>query len=116
MDTKVTGYLSDRFAGLEDHLDGFGLELGTEPTTLLGHAPILKLENMSKILGTPHPDLNPVEALWSHLKRSIGNIAVRGADQLQAIIKNRLKSIQYRTELLDGFLAHIGLTIEPDTT
>ena len=53
-------------------------------------------------------DLNPVEAVWSHLKRSIGNLAVTGVDHLQAIIKNRLKSIQYRTDLLDGFLAHTG--------
>ncbi|WP_432987155.1 transposase [Dactylosporangium sp. CA-233914] len=62
------------------------------------------------------PDLNPVEAVWSHLKRSIGNLAVRGVDHLQAIIKNRLKSIQYRTDLLDSFLNHTGLTLEPDTT
>ncbi|MFY1684979.1 transposase [Micromonospora sp. WMMD730] len=62
------------------------------------------------------PDLNPTEAVWSHLKRSIGNLAVTGVDHLQAIIKNRLKSIQYRTDLLDGFLAHTGLTLEPDTT
>jgi transposase len=62
------------------------------------------------------PDLNPVEAVWSHLKRSIGNLAVRGVDQLQTIIKNRLKTIQYRTDPLDGFLAHTGLTIAPDTT
>ncbi|MDI6104671.1 transposase [Actinoplanes sp. NEAU-A12] len=26
------------------------------------------------------PDLNPVEMLWSHLKRGIGNLAVRGVD------------------------------------
>jgi putative transposase len=62
------------------------------------------------------PDLNPVEAVRSHLKRSIGNPAVTGVDHLQAIIKNRLKSIQYRTDLLDGFLAHPGLTLQPDTT
>ncbi|WP_444543444.1 transposase [Micromonospora lutea] len=62
------------------------------------------------------PDLNPTEAVWSHLKRSIGNLAVTGVDHLLAIIKNRLKSIQYRTDLLDGFLAHTGLTLEPDTT
>ena len=67
-------------------------------------------------LPTYAPDLNPVEAVWSHLKRSIGNLAVRGVDQLQTIIKNRLKRIQYRTDLLDGFLAHTGLTIAPDTT
>ena len=62
------------------------------------------------------PDLNPTEAVWSHLKRSIGNLAVHGADHLQAIIKNRLKSIQYRPDLIDGFLAHAGLTLEPDST
>jgi putative transposase len=62
------------------------------------------------------PDLNPVEAVWSHLKRSIGNLAVNGVEHLQAIIKHRLKSIQYRTDLLDSFLTHTGLTLEPETT
>ncbi|WUW42780.1 transposase [Micromonospora rifamycinica] len=62
------------------------------------------------------PDLNPTEAVWSHLKRSIGNLAVTSVDHLLAIIKNRLKSVQYRTDLLNGFLAHTGLTLEPDTT
>jgi transposase len=62
------------------------------------------------------PDLNPTEGVWSHLKRSIGNLAVRGVDDLQAIIKNRLNSIQYRTDLLDDFLAHTGLALEPNTT
>jgi DDE superfamily endonuclease len=62
------------------------------------------------------PELNPTEGVWSHLKRGIGNLAVRGVDDLQATIKNRLKRIQYRTDLLDGFLAHTGLTLEPDST
>jgi putative transposase len=62
------------------------------------------------------PDLNPTEGVWSHLKRSIGNLAVHGVDHLQAIIKNRLKGIQYRADLLDGLLAHTGLTLEPETT
>lgn len=62
------------------------------------------------------PDLNPTEAVWSHLKRSIGNLAVHGVDHLQAIIKHRLKRIQYRQDLVDGFLAHAGLTLEPDST
>jgi len=62
------------------------------------------------------PDLNPAEGVRSHLKRSIGNLAVRGVDHLQAVIKNRLKRIQYRTDLIDGFLAHTGLTLEPHST
>jgi transposase len=62
------------------------------------------------------PDLNPTEGVWSHVKRSIGNLAVHGVEHLQAVIKNRLKRIQYRTELLDGLLAHTGLTLEPHST
>jgi transposase len=62
------------------------------------------------------PDLNPTETVWSHLKRGIGNLAVRGLDQLHAIVKNRLKRIQYRPELIDSFLAHTGLTLEPEST
>ncbi|GAA3449718.1 hypothetical protein GCM10018962_15510 [Dactylosporangium matsuzakiense] len=50
--------------------------------------------------------------MWSHLKRSIGNLAVRGVDHLQAIIKNRLKRIQYRTDLLDSFLTHAGRDLD----
>jgi hypothetical protein len=32
------------------------------------------------------------------------------------IDRRRLKRIQYRTDLLDGFLAHTGLHLEPDST
>jgi hypothetical protein len=35
-------------------------------------------------------------------------------DQLAAIVKNRLKSIQYRPDLINGFLAQTGLTLEPE--
>jgi putative transposase len=36
------------------------------------------------------------------------------AHELAAIVKNRLKSIQYRPALIDGFLAQTGLTLEPN--
>lgn len=70
------------------------------------------------VIGQPAyaPDLNPTEGVWAHLKRSLGNIAVHGIDQLRAVVKNRLKRIQYRADLLDGFLTHTGLTLEPDST
>lgn len=58
------------------------------------------------------PDLNPTEHVWSHLKRSLGNLAVHGIDHLATIVKNRLKRIQYRPELTDAFLAHTGLTLD----
>ncbi|MEV7096296.1 IS630 family transposase [Amycolatopsis sp. NPDC051045] len=55
------------------------------------------------------PDLNPVEHVWSHVKRGLGNLIVRGIDQLVAVVENRLKRIQYRPGLLDAFFAHTGL-------
>jgi transposase len=58
------------------------------------------------------PDLNPVEHVWSHLKRSPGNLATHGIDHLAAIVKNRLKRIQYRPELTNAFFTHTGLTLD----
>jgi len=60
------------------------------------------------------PDLNPAEGVWANMKNGLGNLAASGVDQLAAIVKNRLKSIQYRPGLIDGFLAQTGLTLEPE--
>jgi putative transposase len=57
------------------------------------------------------PELNPVEHVWSHIKRGLGNLLVWGLDELVAVVKNRLKRIQYRPGLLDAFLAHTGLDL-----
>ena len=57
------------------------------------------------------PELNPVEAVWSHLKRSLANLAKRNLSQLAALIKTRLKRMQYRPALIDGFLAKTGLDL-----
>jgi len=59
------------------------------------------------------PDLNPCEGVWANMKNGLGNLAAVDVDQLTAIIKNRLKSIQYRPALIDGFLAQAGLTLQP---
>ena len=55
----------------------------------------------------------PTEWVWANMKNGLGNLAARDVDQLAAIIKNRLKRIQYRPALIDGFLAQAGLTLEP---
>ena len=60
------------------------------------------------------PELNAVEGAWAHMKNSLGNLAVRDVSQLAAIVKNRLKSIQHRPALIDGFLAQTGLAFEPE--
>jgi transposase len=58
-------------------------------------------------------ELNPVEPVWSHLKRSLANLAKRNLSQLTALVKNRLKRMQYRPALLAGFLASTRLDFSP---
>jgi transposase len=59
------------------------------------------------------PELNPTEGVWSHIKRGLGNLAACGIDQLAAIVRGRLKSIQYRPELIEAFIAETGLVLQP---
>lgn len=61
-------------------------------------------------------ELNPVELVWSHLKRSLANLAKRDLAQLTALVKTRLKWMQYRPGLLNGFLASTRLNLEPFVT
>ncbi len=58
-------------------------------------------------------ELNPVELVWSHLKRSLANLSKRNLAQLTALIKSRLNRMQYRPTLLDGFLASTRLDFTP---
>jgi len=58
----------------------------------------------------------PIELVWSHLKRSLANLAKRNLGQLTALVKTRLKRMQYRPGLLDGFLASTGLDLTPFCT
>ena len=59
------------------------------------------------------PKLNPVEAVWSHLKRSLANLTKHNISQLTALIKTRLRRMQYRPGLLEGFLAKTHLDLAP---
>jgi hypothetical protein len=54
-------------------------------------------------------ELNPVEPVWSNLKRSLANLAKHDIDQLTALIK-ALRRMQYRPGLLDGFSPRPGST------
>jgi hypothetical protein len=49
--------------------------------------------------------------VWSNLRTKVFNFAVGGIDELTGLIKNRLKPMQYRPDLLDGFIAETGLVI-----
>jgi transposase len=58
------------------------------------------------------PDLNPVEGIWSLVRRSGQcNTAFTGPDHLIRALRTRLREIQYRSDLLDGCLAATGLTL-----
>ena len=59
------------------------------------------------------PDLNPDEGVWAHLKKTLANLAPCTIDQLATLIRARLKRMQYRPALLDGFIAETGLVLTP---
>ncbi|WP_434091478.1 IS630 family transposase [Streptomyces bluensis] len=62
------------------------------------------------------PDLNPVEWVWAHVKRSLANLAVVALDRLEALVRNRLKRLQYRSATLDGFIVGTGLKLDKPTS
>lgn len=58
-------------------------------------------------------ELNPVESVCSHLKRSLANLAKRNLAQLTALAKARLWHMQYRTGLIEGLLNGTRLDFSP---
>lgn len=63
---------------------------------------------------TPYaPEFNPVEGVWAHLKGSLANLTKHNLDQLTALVKTRLKRMQYRPGLIGGLIAKTGLDVQP---
>lgn len=58
-------------------------------------------------------ELNPVELVWSHLKRSLANLAKRNLAQLTTLVKTRLRRRQYRPGPPGGFPAPAALGLTP---
>ena len=58
-------------------------------------------------------ELNPVKPVRSHLKRSLANLSKHDITELTALVKTRLRRMQYHPELLAGFLASTGLDLGP---
>jgi hypothetical protein len=56
-------------------------------------------------------ELNPAGAAWPNLKISLANLTKQNIGQLTALVKTRLRRMQYRAGLLDGFLAKTGLDL-----
>jgi hypothetical protein len=60
------------------------------------------------------PDLNPVEGIWSSLKRGqLANRAFTSFAHLLQVTKTGLRKIQHQPGLIEGCLAGTGLSLEP---
>ena len=58
-------------------------------------------------------ELNPVESVWALLKRSLANLVKHTLSELTALVKTRLRRMQYRPALLNSFLARTRLDLTP---
>ncbi|GAA3126141.1 hypothetical protein GCM10017600_48360 [Streptosporangium carneum] len=57
-------------------------------------------------------DLNPVEGVWSLLRRCfLSNIAFTGPEHLIRTVRQGLRTIQNRSDLIDGCPEGAGLTL-----
>jgi transposase len=63
------------------------------------------------------PDMNPLEGIWSVLKRGVlANLVVASFARLVQVIRHGLRKIQYQPGLIEGCLIGTGLRLEPDST
>lgn len=63
------------------------------------------------------PDLNPVEGVWSLLRRGpLANTAFSDDEHLERTLRRGLRHIQLRPDLIDGCLAGTGLTLTHQPT
>jgi len=59
------------------------------------------------------PELNAVEGLWAQITNGpLANLAARTLAELTTTVHRALRHIQYRPDLLNGFLAETGLTLD----
>ncbi|MFI6150483.1 transposase, partial [Streptomyces sp. NPDC051109] len=58
------------------------------------------------------PDLNPVEGIWSLLRRSSqANTAFTDPEHLIRVLRHGLRQIQYRSDVIDGCLTETRLKL-----
>jgi hypothetical protein len=57
----------------------------------------------------------PVEAVWSLVRRAMANTAFDTPDDLDRTLRRELRRIQLRPRLIDGCLTATGLTLTPPT-
>ena len=60
------------------------------------------------------PELNPVEYLWANLKdMELANLSTTTLVQVADAAEQGIKRVCKREDLVTGFLAHTGLTLDP---
>ena len=93
--------------------DNLNVHLGPELRAFTGAQAWLRVFRLPAYA----PDLNPVEGIWSVLKRGVlANLAVASFGHLVQVIRHGLKKIQYQPGLIEGCLAGTGLTMQPGET
>src|SRR6266704_1149115 len=89
--------------------DNLNVHLGPELRDFTSAQPWLRVFQLPSYA----PDLNPVEGIWSVLKRGVlANLAVASFAHLVQVIRHGMKKIQYRPGLIEGCLAGTGLTLD----
>ncbi|MEV4041189.1 transposase [Streptomyces umbrinus] len=63
-------------------------------------------------LPTYAPDPNLQEGIWSLVKRDIGNLAAVDLSQITRAVKCKLKMLQYRPKVINGYFAGTGLALD----
>ena len=111
------GFGEDHFAAMLDNAhqqlggpivlvwDGLPAHKSAKMRALIAARPWLRVYQLPGYA----PELNPTENIWSSMKRGMANLAAGTIDDLHRITRNRLKRMQYRPALADGFLAATGL-------
>ncbi|MER6691358.1 hypothetical protein [Streptomyces minutiscleroticus] len=57
------------------------------------------------------PEINPKEGIWNLLKRALADFAAADLAHLTRAIKQKLKKIQHRPDLITGCLSPTGLEL-----
>ncbi|MFE2094130.1 hypothetical protein [Streptomyces sp. NPDC059460] len=104
---------AERAAARQTRLDAARERLQGEDAPQLTDDQKARLEQLLSAGFAVRPELNPVEGVWSLLKRSLANLTKQNIDQLTVTVKARLKRVQYRPGLVDGLVAKTGLNLQP---
>ncbi len=107
----VRDFLRELMRFLRGHifvlLDGASIHRGAEVKELLRKTRRLHLVRLPAYA----PELNPDEAVWSHVKRKLANGRPDSINELRADLHHHFLATAYNQTLLRGFIKQSGLPI-----